>query len=502
MAVFAKQRLPADPSEVVLAPGRPGVLIVDDEAANLAVMRTILGPYFNVMQASNGALALAMIDAMPDPSELACIISDQRMPCLTGLELFQRTAARMPATARIIVTGHVDIDTIVDAINVGEIYQFIVKPFDAHDFLLTVRRAVEAFGLRRQLDAYYRDLATQVALRTRELELSRRALIDKNRQLQGEIDERMRIEIELARSSAQILALYNNASCGYFSLDQEGVLQQINDTALAWLGRTRGDVLGKLRLCDIVAPDSWQTLITQHPPQAGHAWCAALDDIELDLTTLAGRTVPVLLSGVSGEEDGRKVLRCTVFNHAKRRAAFQRLHHHASHDGLTGLANRSLLQDRIERDMLHGRRNRLSVALLFIDLDRFKQVNDTFGHQMGDKLLQQVARRMEQCVRTTDSIIRLGGDEFVISLANLGDSADVHAIVEKIIAALARRFDIDNQTLEVSASVGVSIFPQDGEDVATLVERADEAMYRAKRLGRNNYQLYSALRPASTARAC
>ncbi|WP_420231611.1 EAL domain-containing protein [Pseudomonas sp. ABY48] len=164
----------------------------------------------------------------------------------------------------------------------------------------------------------------------------------------------------------------------------------------------------------------------------------------------------------------------------------------AYHDGLTALPNRSRFSKLLSQNISEASRYRRQLAVLFIDLDRFKQVNDTLGHDAGDQLLKEVALRLKGCLRTSDTVARLGGDEFVILLPQLSDDKDVATTAQKILGAIARPFNLQGQEFRVTASVGISVFPQDGLDEQTLKKNADIAMYQAKQCGKNNFQFYSA----------
>ncbi|MES3025881.1 MAG: response regulator [Pseudomonadota bacterium] len=151
MTLFSREKLARiEASEVAEAP-RHSVLIVDDKDANLSVMAAILRPFYHVLEARDGQEALALIEGLANPDELACIVSDHRMPRMTGVELFEQVQPLLPHAIRIIVTGYIDVDAVVDAINKAEVHKFIVKPFDAAEFLQCVRRAIDAFDARQQL---------------------------------------------------------------------------------------------------------------------------------------------------------------------------------------------------------------------------------------------------------------------------------------------------------------------------------------------------------------
>lgn len=176
---------------------------------------------------------------------------------------------------------------------------------------------------------------------------------------------------------------------------------------------------------------------------------------------------------------------------SERVAVQERLQYLAHHDALTELPNRVLFLDRLKQAMALGRRYNRLVAVLFLDLDNFKIVNDTLGHHAGDRLLQGVAERLSKCVRSRDTVARLGGDEFAIILEEVASVDDVSPIAEKILESLSTSFEVDERPVQISTSIGISLFPNDGTDFQILLRHADAAMYRAKQQGRNNYQFYT-----------
>ena len=171
--------------------------------------------------------------------------------------------------------------------------------------------------------------------------------------------------------------------------------------------------------------------------------------------------------------------------------AQERLHHLAHHDALTGLPNRILLQDRLEQALARARWRKRKVAVLFIDIDRFKVINDTLGHDIGDLLIKGFSQRLQECLREGDTIARFGGDEFVIILNDINETSDIPLIIDKMLASIALPFDIDPHELFSTGSIGISLFPEDGDNSNTLLKKADAAMYLAKRKGKNAYQFYS-----------
>ncbi|MDX2221006.1 MAG: EAL domain-containing protein [Burkholderiales bacterium] len=219
------------------------------------------------------------------------------------------------------------------------------------------------------------------------------------------------------------------------------------------------------------------------------------DDFRLEMRVLwpDGSTHWIASQGqIIRNPEGRAVsLIGVAMNITERKLAEQRIAHMAQHDTLTGLPNRLLLKDRIAQAIFHAQRGKLKVAVMFIDLDRFKNINDSLGHEAGDRLLQTVAKRIRTCLREGDTVSRLGGDEFVIVLPEVHGSHDVSIVAAKILETLSQPYHLQGQDLHASASIGVALFPEDGEDADTLMRNADAAMYHAKDSGRANYQFFT-----------
>jgi diguanylate cyclase (GGDEF)-like protein/PAS domain S-box-containing protein len=205
--------------------------------------------------------------------------------------------------------------------------------------------------------------------------------------------------------------------------------------------------------------------------KSGH-WVWVLDRGKVATWTDDGK--PLLMSGTHAEITGRKQNE-------------EKILHMASHDALTDLPSLKLAQDRIRMAISQARRNKNHSAVLFVDLDGFKQVNDTFGHDAGDYILKEVSSRLCACVRDTDTVARIGGDEFLLVLTELQTSENASHIAEKIIEHISQSFSFNGKVLSVGSSIGISLFPDNGEDVETLIKEADNAMYKVKKSGKNNY---------------
>jgi diguanylate cyclase (GGDEF)-like protein/PAS domain S-box-containing protein len=261
----------------------------------------------------------------------------------------------------------------------------------------------------------------------------------------------------------------------------------------AWL-RAMGyckDQLGGLSVFDLVHPDSRQAYADEFRRvfDSGDPGTYELRylakgggtiDVEGNLTCSFRAGGPESVWGISRDVTVKKL-------------ADQELYRRAHHDVLTGLPNRQLFMDRLQQ--LRGMSTRAGrcVAVLFLDLDKFKSVNDTWGHDFGDKLLQEVARRLMATVRETDTVARLGGDEFVIALGNLHDESGAVVVAGKVLAALSAPYLIAGQSLLMTSSVGISVYPQHGTELEELVKKADQALYAAKGAGRGCYRSYTDL---------
>jgi diguanylate cyclase (GGDEF)-like protein len=201
---------------------------------------------------------------------------------------------------------------------------------------------------------------------------------------------------------------------------------------------------------------------------------------------------PIADSAAPIHDRGGQITGAVIVFHdvSMERAMSLQLSHLAQYDVLTDLPNRTLLNDRLTQVITSARRHGTGLAVLFVDLDRFKHVNDSFGHAMGDVLLQSVAHRLLACVRVSDTVSRLGGDEFVIVLSELDQVEDAAITANKVLTVLAASHKVAQHDLDVTVSIGVSTFPDDGQDAETLIKNADTAMYHAKENGRNNFQFF------------
>jgi len=296
------------------------------------------------------------------------------------------------------------------------------------------------------------------------------------------------VELALAELSTYIQAIDQHALVSVADLN--GLIIQTNDRFVAVSGYSREELLGqdhrilnsgchtddffKQMWDSIRRGDIWRGLVCNRSKTGQLYW--------VDSTI-------VPMKNASGEVQRYISIRIDVTD---RKKAEQEMLRMATHDGLTGLANRTLLLDRIQKALESDRRTHNLAAVLFIDLDQFKVVNDTLGHDVGDLLLIEVARRLVACVRAEDTVARQGGDEFIVFLPRIHVAQDACILAEKLQKNLALPFLIAGQELRIGSSIGIAVFPEHGDDVNTLLKNSDIAMYNVKKTGRNNYCFFDA----------
>jgi diguanylate cyclase (GGDEF)-like protein/PAS domain S-box-containing protein len=282
--------------------------------------------------------------------------------------------------------------------------------------------------------------------------------------------------------------LFDLAADCLIILDLDGTIRDINRTGHERLGYTRDEIIG-MHVTEL------------DPPEFAAEVPKRFEEIEKRGAIFEsahrckdGTIMPVEIHSRVIELEGKKMIFGVVRNISGRRTSEQRIAQLAHFDTLTNLPNRALFYDRMDQAVARARRYQQKFAVLFLDLDGFKQVNDRFGHHAGDRLLGMVAERLAENVRDMDTLARVGGDEFVFILNNIEHPDNAILVANKILESFSRPFDVNGNACVIGCSIGIAIFPDDADDSETLVKMADDAMYLAKSGGKNNCQAINAQR--------
>ncbi|MFN3531258.1 MAG: EAL domain-containing protein [Candidatus Brocadia sp.] len=343
----------------------------------------------------------------------------------------------------------------------------------------TVQDITERKQLERELRALNESLEQRVAERTA-------ALMRVNEELRLEIEERKRIEKALYDSEEQYRLLFESNPHPMWVYDLETLnFLAVNNAAIHHYGYSREEFLA-MTIKDIRPFEDIPALldsvskVTNGFDMAG-IWRHRKKDGNIIYVEINSHTITFA---------GRRAELVLANDVTERKWMEEKIKHMAFHDSLTSLPNRILFNDRLTLALAHAHRNKEMLAVLFLDLDRFKSINDTLGHSAGDLLLHEIANRLKSCIREEDTVARFAGDEFTLLLSGINEAEDVHSIARKILDAIRQPLMIRGHELYITTSIGIAIYPNDGGDAETLLKNADTAMYHAKEQGRNNYQFY------------
>lgn len=296
---------------------------------------------------------------------------------------------------------------------------------------------------------------------------------------------------DLEKSQNQLQAIIHNVMDGIITINESGEIHGFNPAAEQIFGYLQQDVLGKnvKILMPEPARSAHDTYINRYL-HTGQGRIIGVLGREVIAVRKNGEQFPMELSISEMVLGGQRYFIGIVRDITERKLAEQKIAHLAHYDYLTDLPNRALFMDSLEHSISLAKRNNYKVAVLFLDLDGFKQINDTLGHDGGDLLLRGVAKRLKEIIRASDTVARVGGDEFTFVLNNVGSNENAALMANKIIVALSEPFYLKGQQCHVGGSIGISIFPDDSKDFETLLKQADKAMYMAKQSGKNTYKCH------------
>lgn len=308
--------------------------------------------------------------------------------------------------------------------------------------------------------------------------------------------DKKKMEQSLAESEDRYRSVVTNLTEGIMVVAPGGQILTCNPSAMRILKITDIHSTGRRHryFKRIVNEDGSEMRLGDDPASVVFRTLAPIMNLSIGME-LRDRSVVWLLVNVmpiiGSDSEAATAVLISFTDTTEVRETQRQLHYLASHDALTGLPNRHQLNQRLSHALTHARRSNHRVAVLFLDLDRFKNVNDTAGHTAGDNLLKDVASRLSSCIRTSDMLARLGGDEFVIVAEAFDNAAHLKEMAERVLARIREPFHVEGHEYYLGTSIGISVFPHDGDDCATLLRCADSAMYYAKESGRNNFQFFT-----------
>ncbi len=444
------------------------ILAVDDTPASLKLLTDILkAEGYEVRSAINGELALRA--AIANPPDL--VLLDIRMPAMDGYEVCRRLKAQSVTrdVPVIFVSAVSETDEKVQGFGIGAV-DFVTKPYQREELMARVRTHLELNRLRHHLE----DLVDERTVELRE-----------NSE-------------QLLRSESHFRAYFERSMVGMAASSPEKGFLEVNEALCAMLGYTREELM-RLTWAELTHPDD----IADNEILFSRVLTGEINEYTMDKRFIRkdGSFVYVHLAAraVRSADGNLDYMIALIEDISERKMAEERIQHLAHFDQLTGLPNQALFTDRINRALSKAQRSNQQLAVLFLDLDHFKNVNDTLGHRIGDVLLVEVALRLKSAVREEDTVSRQGGDEFVLVLPDIDADGAAH-VAEKLRDVVAHSYQVEQYELNITPSIGIAMYPDDGENFELLYRCADIAMYRAKHDGRNNYRFFTQEMQAHSAR--
>jgi diguanylate cyclase (GGDEF)-like protein/PAS domain S-box-containing protein len=439
---------------------QPRLLLVDDEPRLLASLYELLqGRGYQLVTAATGSEALAHLSRL----RFDLVLLDLRLPDIGGHEIMDFINGKGIESDVIVMSGEVGIDAAIGALKRGA-YDYLRKPYSREELLKTVANA-----------------------------LKQRRLEEANARIANQLENSEKMYRYLVDSSPDII----------YTLNHEGKFTFINDRAYQLLGYKREELIGQHYSILVHDEDLERARYVFNERRVDER---ASRNVELRLKCHAGanqeRTfnntlMTISLNAIGMHVPDQEVKRLEFYGTygvardiTDRKRAEEVISYQAYHDILTDLPNRILFKDRLGLAVIQAKRKQTELAVMFIDLDRFKLVNDTLGHVKGDELLQQAAGRLKECLRKGDTLARQGGDEFTIVLPELRDRDDARMVADKFLEVLQEPFDLDGHAVHISASIGIAVYPEHGESIDELLRHADIAMYQIKGQGKNGHAFY------------
>ena len=437
------------------------VLVVDDEPRMRESVRDLLDAYgYTCLLAGSGREALRRLDERP----VDLMLLDLNMPEMDGFQVMQQVRKRHPDTDVVVVSGETTFESATEALRQGA-QDFLRKPYAPDELSRVIGSVVHKRRLERNIHEVHRRLEAS--------------------------EQRYRF-------------IVNNSPDIIYMLDDRGRFSFINERVTALLGYTPDEVVG-MHYSDLVHEDDLEK--ARFAFDERRTGSRASQNVEFRLVCKGGpqsyryfesRSITIELSAMGMYRDRAERLEQgfvgtygVARDISERKRAEEIINYQLYHDLLTKLPNRALFRDRLSLAISRARRSGSRLAVLFLDMDRFKVVNDSLGHLAGDQLLQTVAARLDACLRESDTLARVGGDEFNLLVPDIDGPEDVARVARKIMDRLKEPVVLEGYEVFVSFSIGIALFPEDGQSMDTLVKHADMAMYHIKGRGKNGYEFFS-----------
>lgn len=433
----------------------PQILIVDDVPANLFALRAVLGNLeenINIVQAGSGNEALEKIIE----HDFALVLLDAHMPEMDGFEVAEiiNSHDMLRHIPIIFVTAaYKDKAHRFKGYQAGAV-DYLQKPIEEDILLAKVKTFIELFQRREQLEQLTNDLERKVEERTQQLARTQKI-----------------------------------AQVGSWSIDRQNMVYAMDPICKSMLSEVLLTKDDSESLLDAMQPDDKQKILSQ----LKEAEKDYLREVKFEFQFVnAKKEKRTAYAIASLSYDANKLFKIegSIQDISERKATEQQLQYLANHDALTNLPNRYLLKDRLKEVIKRGERYQDKAAILLIDLDYFKEINDSLGHPVGDQLLIEASNRLTSSSRETDTVARLGGDEFAVILTDIESNEVVDNAAQRYLSELSKPYHIDEHILHSSGSIGIALYPQDSSHSDELMKYADLALYRSKNLGRNDYHFY------------
>lgn len=434
------------------APAR--LLLVDDEPLILTSLLDLLGSSgFALSTAADGAQALSQLAR----TAFDLVILDLRLPDMSGHEIMAFINAQQLDTNVIITSGDSGIDAAIGALKLGA-YDYLRKPYPREELLKAVHNA-----------------------------LKQRTLLAQNKAISKRLESSERVYRYLVNSSPDLI----------FTLDHEGIFTFVNDRLQTLLGFKREDLLGRHYSALVHAPDLERADYVFSGAPSNKRWSRQAElrfktnDTQSEFRSFNVELKSIALDRKPNNSATEKLgTYCVARDITATKNADELIAYQSYHDVLTKLPNRLMFKDKLSLALLHAKREKTGLAVMFLDLDRFKTINDSLGLQVGDELLQQVTLRLQGCLRPGDTLSRFGSDEFNLVLPELTDEAEVVRVAQALLQSLRSLFLVGSHGIHVTASIGVALYPSDGETTDELIRNADIAMHSVKTQRGNNVAFF------------